>query len=74
MSLVDILDKLEKLEINSSTDEWMKIRKLRNKITHEYPDELKEIKEDMEIAITYFSEIENTLVNIKKYLKQRDLI
>ena len=74
MSFIDILDKLEKLNIITSADEWMKIRKLRNKITHDYPNELKEIEDDLKIAMNYVDEIENSIIMIERYLKQRNLI
>ena len=38
MSLLDVLDKLEKLEIIDEAVTWMEYRKLRNKLTHEYPN------------------------------------
>lgn len=37
MSLLDVLDKLEKLGLIDNTIDWMEYRKLRNKLTHEYP-------------------------------------
>ena len=74
MSFIDMLDKLEQLDIITSADEWMKIRKLRNKITHDYPDELKEIENDLKIAMNYVDEIENSIIMIERYLKQRNLI
>ena len=36
MSLLDMLDKLEKFEIVDDAKEWMRYRKLRNQLTHEY--------------------------------------
>jgi hypothetical protein len=74
MSFVDVLDKLEKLGIVSSTEEWLKIRKLRNKLAHEYPDELEEIKEDLKEAINYAEVLEQTIERIKNYLKDRNLL
>ncbi len=74
MSLLDILDKLEKLRIIESSQEWISLRKLRNKLTHEYPDELEEIKEELKIAVEFVPLIENTLNKIENYLKKRDLI
>jgi len=38
MSLLDMLDKLEKFEIVDDAKEWMRYRKLRNQLTHEYPN------------------------------------
>ncbi|MBS0286791.1 MAG: hypothetical protein JSR17_05810 [Proteobacteria bacterium] len=38
MTFIDKLNKLEKLRIIESADEWKKMRQLRNHLTHEYPD------------------------------------
>ena len=37
-SFIDILNRLEKLEIIESSDYWIKMREIRNHIAHEYPD------------------------------------
>ena len=44
----DLLDKAEKSAFISNADEWMKVRELRNKISHEYTgDDLKKTFEDI---------------------------
>lgn len=70
MSLIDILDKLEKFKIIESAKEWMYYRKLRNKLTHEYPNNEDDIIEGIEIAITAFEKIEKILSRIEKYRKR----
>ncbi len=74
MSFVDILDKLEKLEIIDSSESWVKIRKLRNKLAHEYPDELDEIKEDIKEALRQINLLRQTYNSINNYLFERKLI
>jgi len=74
MSFLDILDKLEKLGIINSADRWMEIRKLRNKLTHEYPDEIEEMKAELKEALDTFPELKNAIENVESYLKQRNLI
>jgi len=74
MSFIDILDKLEKLEIINSTEEWLKLRKLRNKLAHEYPDELDEILEDIGEALKRLPDIKNTYWKIKNYLLAKGLL
>ena len=73
MSFIDILDKLEKLNIIASSDEWLELRKLRNRMTHEYLNEVEKIKQEIEIAISSIPAIENAITSIINYLKQRDL-
>ncbi len=74
MSFIDILDKLEKLGVISLSEEWIEIRKLRNKLTHEYPDEIEEVKEEIKIAMDKITTLEKTIENIEKYLKERKIL
>lgn len=67
MSLVDILDKLEKFEIIEDALRWMEYRKLRNKLTHEYPNNEQDILEGIQLAIQVFDDIERILENIVTY-------
>ena len=73
MSLLDILDKLEKFEIIKKSSDWMEFRKLRNKLTHEYPNNEQDIVDGIYLAMDSFEEIENILENIIKYMKERGL-
>ena len=45
-SFLEILSELEKLNI-LKRNEWLKLREIRNKIAHEYPDEIEEIIENL---------------------------
>jgi len=74
LSFIDILDNLKKLGIIFSAEEWIEIRKLRDKITHEYPDELEYIKEEIKLALQKIDLFINTLKNISNYVKDRGLI
>ena len=74
MSFIDVLDKLEKLEIINSVEDWLKLRKLRNKLAHEYPDELDEILEDIKEALKWLPELKDTYSKIKNYLLARGLL
>jgi hypothetical protein len=66
MSLLDILDKLEKFKIIKQSSDWMLYRKLRNQLTHEYPNNEQEVLDGIKIAIEVYGEIELILENIKK--------
>ncbi len=69
MPLIDVLNKLERLELINSTDEWIEFRKLRNTLTHEYPDNENEIIEAINLAIDVYKKmisIYNKLIIIKK--------
>ena len=58
MSLIDILHKLEKLNV-LNTDDWIKIRQIRNTMTHEYPDNTDEIITTITSALEYFETMNN---------------
>lgn len=69
---IDILNRLERLELISSADEWKKLRELRNILTHTYPwereDLLKGIKEALKEAEKLVSIYETIKEKIKPYL------
>ena len=62
-SFIDILNRLEKLEILDSKDDWLELRKIRNDLSHDYDDN----PEEMASAINYIYEKKDTLESI--YLK-----
>ncbi len=59
MALIDVLHKLEKLELLSSSDDWIDYRKLRNTLTHEYPNNSDEIIEAINLAIEVYEQMKN---------------
>ncbi len=67
MSLIDVLHKLEKLELLDSSDTWIDYRKLRNTLTHEYPDNEDEMIESIVLAI----EVYENLKEIYKKMQDR---
>jgi len=59
MALIDFLNRLEKLGLIKSTDEWIEYRKLRNTLTHEYPDNEDEMIEAINISIEVYAEMKH---------------
>ena len=74
MSLIDVLDKLEKLEVIDNSDKWIDFKVLRNKLTHEYPDNRDDVIEGIELAIEQFVDIEIILSGIITYIDKKGLI
>ncbi len=74
MSLLDMLDKLEKFEIVDNAYRWMEYRKLRNKLTHEYPDNEDEIIEGIQLSIDVFDEIMMIVDEIIIYVDKRPML
>lgn len=73
MSLLDVLDKLEKLGLIDNAQAWMQYRQLRNKLTHEYPNNEDEIIEGILLSVEVFKEIEIIFKNIINYADECDL-
>jgi len=64
MSMLDIINKLEKLEIIPSASDWMVFRNLRNSLTHEYPDNEDETIQGIRLALDVFNEMESIFQTI----------
>lgn len=62
MALIDILNKLEKLELLKSSDEWIDYRKLRNTLTHEYTDNSDEVLEAINLSIKVYEEMKKIYI------------
>ena len=73
MSMLDVLAKLEKLEIIPSEDRWLDYREVRNKLTHEYPDNEDDILDGIQISLVYFSEIRKMIKSIENYVDEQSL-
>lgn len=69
MALIDVLNRLEKLELLDSADKWIEFRKLRNTLTHEYPDNEDEIMEAIKLSIDAYTEMKNIYLRMLKRLQ-----
>ncbi|HXH55415.1 MAG TPA: hypothetical protein VNK03_06730 [Gammaproteobacteria bacterium] len=74
LTFIDKLNKLEKLQIIKSSDEWKKMRNIRNILSHEYPDRPEITAEIFNTAFSYGPMLLDCLQKIKVFLKSRDLI
>ena len=68
MPLIDILNKLEKFEIMDSETDWKYFRKLRNVLTHEYPDNEDDLIQGIKEALVVYPKVKAIYQNIKIYL------
>jgi len=73
MSLLDVLDKLEKFEIVEDAYSWMEYRSLRNKLTHEYPNNEEDVIEGIYLAMDVFEKIEAIFENIINYKNKKSM-
>lgn len=68
MSMLDMLNRLEKLNIINSVEEWVRLRNLRNEFTHEYEDNLEENSKLINSLYNEADTIYNLLLTIKQYI------
>lgn len=73
LSFIDILNRLEQLELLNK-QEWINLRSMRNRATHEYPDMDAEIATAINSLHAHSSEMETILKKIKNYLQKRALL
>ncbi|VAW86170.1 hypothetical protein MNBD_GAMMA18-957 [hydrothermal vent metagenome] len=74
MSMLDILDRLEKLKLLNSAEQWMDFRNLRNVLTHEYPDNRDELLEGIRVALNIFPDIKQINKILFTYAKEKGLL
>ncbi len=70
-SFIDLLNKLEQIEILESVSYWDKMRKVRNNLTHEYPNSPEITIQGLKDAIFYAQELCNYWEKLKKIILQR---
>ena len=70
MSFIDVLNKLERLELIESKDEWIEFRNLRNSLTHDYPGNEEEIIDAMGLSIDVYKKMIEIYTNMVKLIKK----
>lgn len=75
MPFIDILNRLEKLRLIESSEQWQRLREIRNAIAHEYNDSpelatqaLNACFESKEILFAIYQNLKITYLNTKKKL------
>ena len=66
VAMIDVLNKLEKLEIVDDSNAWDRLREIRNILAHEYPLDIDERVENIQLALDGYRELK------KIYLKLKD--
>jgi len=64
-AFIDILNRLEQLELIESASEWIQLRKIRNDIAHEYPASLLERIEGINILFQNLGKLKYIIENCK---------
>ncbi len=73
LPMLDILYKLERLNIITNIEEWDEIREVRNFITHEYPLNESRIN-TLKKALVYYPKMKKIYFEAKNYLIKKGLI
>ncbi|MEY4194142.1 MAG: hypothetical protein RLZZ226_510 [Pseudomonadota bacterium] len=68
MTMLDILNRLEKLRIIDAVETWDKLRELRTSITHEYPDDTDIRIANIRLALEAYLELKAIIDNIERAL------
>jgi len=72
--MLDILYKLEQLNMLENVEEWEILREIRNDLAHEYPMEFENRKENLKKAIWGYKELQKVYSKIKNYLLDKNII
>jgi hypothetical protein len=71
--MIDIIHILEKLNILTDTDQWERLREIRNLIAHEYPSDISECIENIQLALKGYVILKTLFNNIKDYAASKNL-
>jgi len=70
LTMIDVLHKLEILEILDTTESWDRLREIRNILAHEYPFDVEERIENIGLAMEGFVELQKIYTKLKKKVEQ----
>lgn len=73
ISMVDVLNMMEKRSILSSPEQWKLLREVRNAFSHDYPESEHELSEALNLAWQQADQLLLILANLKKYLQTLDI-
>jgi hypothetical protein len=65
---IDKLNKLEKLRVIPSTEQWLEFRNTRNQFTHDYPENSDQNSKTFNKAFQEAEELLNIFEHVKKYI------
>ncbi len=70
ISLIDTLRRMEKYDIVHDFDDWLRVRLLRNSLTHEYLTDEAAITENINAAFSANEILGATLARVRKYYEK----
>ncbi len=73
VTMADILNKMEKMQIIENVEEWKRIREARNEIFHEYKDNYEETANNLNFIISYIPKLLKIIDLVGKYINNNVL-
>ncbi|HCL56037.1 MAG TPA: hypothetical protein DHW82_03390 [Spirochaetia bacterium] len=67
--MLDVLNLLEKLKIIEKTEDWEKLREIRNALSHEYPFDIEERIANIQMALQSYQTLKTIYQNLKRFCK-----
>jgi hypothetical protein len=68
MTMLDILNRLEKLRIIDSVEAWDTLREIRNTLTHEYPEDAQLRLDNIRLSLAGYLQLKQIIANIEHAL------
>ncbi len=68
--MIDVLNHLERLEIIENAQIWESLREIRNLLSHEYPFDINERVENIQLALDGYKKLKKIYENLKNEIKQ----
>jgi hypothetical protein len=68
---IDVLNRLEKLEILIDKQAWLELRRLRNQMAHEYDENAKTMSEGINSVVKIVERLEEIFLSMKNYFLKR---
>lgn len=68
MSMLDMLNRLEKLRIIEGVEAWDTLREIRNAITHDYPEDSQTRIDTIQLALAAYPKLKVIVDNIERSL------
>lgn len=65
MTMLDVLNRLEKLRIIDYVETWDKLREIRNAIAHEYPEDVQIRIDNIRLALSGYVEMKEIVKRIE---------
>jgi hypothetical protein len=72
--LIDLFNKLEKMDVVEDYDNWMKLREVRNSVAHEYDDDPAENAKRINAVYSLKPDLENYYLSIENFVEKRSEI